>query len=91
MASTGGHFDEQMQRNQICVEDRLEMLSFLVSLIHVQEKKGNKLTKNWITDCQTTSVNRTNRPKIACAHVEKSSTFFKGIAAGNQNLTKLTF
>lgn len=61
------------------------------SLWSTCKKKGNKLTKNGITDCQTTSVNRINRPKIPCAHVEKSSTFFKGIVAGNQNLTKLTF
>lgn len=39
MASTGGHFDEQMQRNQIGVEDRLVLLLFLVSLIYMQEKK----------------------------------------------------
>ncbi len=54
------------------------------------KKKGNKLSTNWITDCQTISVNHTNEPNIACIHAKKSSPFLKGSAARNQNLTKLT-
>lgn len=60
MASTGGNSDEQMYRNQICAEDRLVLLSFLLYLIH-----ANKLTQNVITDCQTASVNPTNPMLLA--------------------------
>lgn len=67
------------------------MLSFLVSLIHVQEKKGkqtDKILDHGLSNHISQSYQQTQNCMRSCGEKQY---LFKGIAAGNQNLTKLTF